>query len=167
MSYPSFVAAGTFQNGIGALTVPQPTGIQNGDLLMLFVETANEVVTTPTGYTIAPSSPQGTGTAGAAGGTRLSVFYKIAGTSEGSVSVADSGDHQDAVILAFRNVDDLNPFNTSSGGVQATAATSLTLPSVTTSRSQCMIVNAVGTDNDLNTTANFSAWANEIGRAHV
>jgi hypothetical protein len=84
---PTFVAKGTFTSGAAALTVPQPAGIQAGDLLLLFVETANQAMATPTGWTQVTNSPQSTGTAAAAGGVRLTVFYKIAGASETSVSL--------------------------------------------------------------------------------
>ncbi len=171
MSYPTFVAAGTLQSGTNNVTnLAAPAGIRRGDLLLLLVETANQVVVEAdiTGeigaqYVAAPgAAPQGTGGAGVAGGVRLTVFYKFTAGTEANIGITDGNarDHTAAVILAFRNVDQLNPFNTSAGGVQAAAATSLTLPQVTTTRSQCMIVNVVASDRDLAATNTFSAWAN-------
>lgn len=160
MSYPTFVAAGTGVDAQQAnATVSPPSGIRRGDLLMLFVESANEAVTTPSGWTIAPSSPQGTGTAGASGAVRLSVFYKFSEATEGNVTITNPGDHSYSVMLAFRNVNRKDPFNTSSGTTLA-AGTSLTLPAVTTTRSQTMIVNSIAGDADA-TGAQFSnSWAN-------
>lgn len=171
MSYPTFVAAGTLQSATNNVTnLAAPAGIRRGDLLLLLVETANQVVvaadiTGATGdaYVAAPgAAPQGTGTAGAAGGVRLTVFYKFTTGTEAVLGITDGNarDHTAAVILAFRNVDPLRPFNTSAGGVLATGNTALTLPQVTTTRSQCMIVNVVATDRDLAATTTFSAWAN-------
>jgi len=172
MSYPTFVAAGTLQSGTNNVTnLAAPAGIRRGDLLLLLVETANQVVVEAdiTGeigaqYVAAPgAAPQGTGGAGVAGGVRLTVFYKFTAGTEANIGITDGNarDHTAAVILAFRNVDQLNPFNTSAGGVQTPAATSLTLPQVTTTRSQCMIVNVVASDRDLAATnTTFSAWAN-------
>jgi len=171
MSYPTFVAAGTLQSGTNNVTnLAAPAGIRRGDLLLLLVETANQVVVEAdiTGeigaqYVAAPgAAPPGTGGAGVAGGVRLTVFYKFTAGTEANIGITDGNarDHTAAVILAFRNVDQLNPFNTSAGGVQAAAATSLTLPQVTTTRSQCMIVNVVASDRDLAATNTFSAWAN-------
>jgi hypothetical protein len=171
MSYPTFVAAGTLVSNANNITgLAAPAGIRRGDLLLLLVETANQVVvaadiTGETGaqYVAAPgAAPQGTGTAGNAGAVRLTVFYKFTAGTEANIGITDGNarDHTAAVILAFRNVDQLNPFNTSAGGVQTPAATYLTLPQVTTTRSQCMIVNVVASDRDLAATNTFSAWAN-------
>src|SRR5688500_11199076 len=129
---PVYVAKGTFQSGTGALTVPMPTGIRNDDLLLLVVETANQVITTPTGWTQVTGSPQSIGTAAAAGGVRLGVFWKLVRGTEASVSVADSGDHQTAIVTAYRGVDIVNPFNGTPAGSTQSSTSSVIFPAVTT-----------------------------------
>jgi hypothetical protein len=119
-------------SGTGAVTPALPTGIASGDLLILLCETANEAVTTPTGWTIAPSSPQSTGTAAATTATRLSIFYRIATGSDSAPVIADPGDHLIAQIMAFTGVDQTTPFNASAGDVNASASTAVTVPAVTT-----------------------------------
>ena len=97
-----YVAAGTFASGTGAITVTVPSGYQNDDLFLLFVESANQAIRTPSGWSILPDSPQGTGTAAAA--TRLSIFYKWVSGTQSSVSVDDAGDHTGGLIHCYRYV---------------------------------------------------------------
>lgn len=157
---PAFVAVGAFQSGTGALTVPPPAGIAANDLLVLLVESANQAITTPTGWTQVTNSPQSTGTAAAAGGVRLGVFYKFTAGSESSASVADTGDHTTAIMAAYRGVDTTSPFNATAGSVQASASASWTLPGVTTTGDNCLIVLAIGNDRDLNNSASISSFSN-------
>src|SRR5882672_7107385 len=70
---PTFIAAGTFAEGTGNITPGPPAGIQANDILLLFVETANETVSAPAGWSAVADSPQGTGTVGGATSTALTV----------------------------------------------------------------------------------------------
>lgn len=126
----TFVATGAVGSAVVGLTPAQPAGVAAGDLLLCLVETANEVVATPAGWTIAPSSPQGSGTAGATTAVRLSIFYRIATLSDACV-FADPGDHIIARIIAYRIVDPTTPFAANAGNVAATSA-AVTFPTVTT-----------------------------------
>jgi len=47
----TLVNIGAFASGAASLTVAQPASTQAGDLLLLMVESANEVIATPSGYT--------------------------------------------------------------------------------------------------------------------
>ncbi len=154
-----YIGQGTFASGAAALSVGMPAGIEAGDLLLLMVETANQAVATPSGWTQAPNSPQGTGTAAAAGGVRLTVFYKVAGSSESAVDVADSGDHQVAVVSAYRGVDPGQPINSSAGSVQA-ATVNMVFPGVVTTVPGTLVVLACAQDTDANSTATASGYAN-------
>ncbi len=145
---PFLAGFSAVQAGSGALSVsPPPTHAQD-DLLLLIVETANEAITTPSGgWAIAPSSPQGIGTAGSTGATRLSIFWKIASSSEGNVTVADSGDHQIARMVALGSVDVSNPFDVSAGDTASTS-TSASFPSATTTGANRLILWSLSRDND-------------------
>src|SRR3989338_8330599 len=75
---PTFVASGGQASGTVAITPVMPTGVLQNDILLLFLETANQAITVSGGtetWTAVANSPQGTGTAGAAGATRLTVFW--------------------------------------------------------------------------------------------
>lgn len=159
MAQPIFVAKGAFNSGIAALTVAMPAGLRNGDLLLLFIETANQAITTPAGWTQVTNSPQSTGTAATAGGVRLGVFYAIAAGAEASVTVADSGDHQTAIVMAYRNIDPAAPFNVTAGSVGA-ATTAMVFPTATTTVANTLIVLAAAMDIDSASTTTMGTITN-------
>lgn len=157
---PTHVGKGTFTSGTGALSVPPPGSLAADDLLLLVVESANEAIATPTGYTQVANSPQSTGTGAAAGGVRLAVFYKVTTGSESNVTVADTGNHTTAQIHAFRGVDPTTPIHQTAGAVDAAATTALSAPAVTTTLTNCLIVNAIGLDKDAADSDTLSSVAN-------
>lgn len=146
-------------SGTAAVTPALPTPISAGDLLLLVCETANEAITTPTGWTIAPSSPQSTGTAAATTATRLSIFYKIATGSDTAPVIADPGDHLIARIMSFTGVDQTTPFNANAGGVNGTASTAVTVPTLTTTVDNAFILMCASWVTDT-ATAQGSAYTN-------
>lgn len=156
-------ATGTVQQGTGALTVAWPTH-QTGDVALLFVETPNvaAALTTPNGFVEIANSPQATGTANAAGGTRLTVYWaRATSAAMASPVLAAVANHQIAVILTFRGVRSVgNPFDTTAGSVKAAASTSTTFPSVTTTAANNLIVLAAAVDLDLASTAVWSSFTN-------
>lgn len=159
MAIPAWKAKGTFASGTGALSVAWPTSgsYAVGDLALLICESANQAHTTPSGWTPVANSPQFTGTAAAAGGVRLSVFYKYAtSTSETNVSVADTGNHTTGQIHVFKAC----VIETTIGGVRTPAGTSITFGSLTTANDNDLIVFCLANDRDAASTANLSAWTN-------
>lgn len=161
MAIPPFVGAGTFVSGSGSVTPGLPAGLASGDLMIMLLQTANEAVpATPTGYAgEIPGSPQGIGTAATAGSTRLTGFYKFAGPSESAVGTGDSGNHQCAVVLAFRDVATSGTFN-ANGGDTASASTSIAFPNVTTTVADCLIVNILAHAIDASSSTQSSGEAN-------
>lgn len=149
---PTFQAIGTFTSGTGALSVPVPVGYQNNDVFVLFVESANEAIATPAGWTQAANSPQFTGTAGATGGVRLGIFYKVVSGVQAAVPVVDTGDHTTAIIANFRGVDTVSPINITSGSVDAAAVSAINTPGLTTTIPGALVINAIGLDKDFNSS---------------
>lgn len=150
MAAVSYVGVGAFTSGTGAITVPMPTFIQTGDLLLLFVETAREPVATPSGWTAGFSASNTAATPGNNGAITLQVFYKISAGNELNVSVADAGDHQFAAAVAYRGVNPINPFYSSATGFGG--GSTFNLPSVI---SQCVgtrVVYGIGLGSDFNTS---------------
>jgi len=160
LNAPTFVGKGAFASGTGGLTVAVPASYQAGDLFLLFVESANEAIATPAGWTQVVNSPQYTGTAAAIGGVRLAVFYKAASGAEESVAVADTNNHTTAIIANFRGVDPESPVHLSAGGVDAVATASLSAPALTTTMTGTLIVNAIGLDEDAVKTPTLSSETN-------
>lgn len=161
MALPTFVAKGTFASGIGDVTPGLPAGIAANDLLLLAVESAKQAAAAPSGWTECPSSPQENsgGSAGGSNAVRITAFYRIATGSDTDPTVADTGDHTTALIVAYRGVNTSSPFNTSAGAGYA-ASTTITAPGVTTTVADCMIVHLIGSDRDSNSTTSMSGWTN-------
>lgn len=161
--------------GKGADAVPvtgaaqYPTGWQVGDLMILFVETANEAITgPPAGWTELASSPQGTGTAAGSASSRLTAWWRIAQTGDAGASITGTYNHCIGFILGFYNVDQVTPFDvTPVGDVEASAVTAITYPSITTATDGSMIVfvtsNQVDTSTSQVSAATFAGLASVTG----
>jgi len=163
---PAFVAAGTVASGAGAITPALPSGIAANDILLLFLETANQAISISNQnggtWTAVTNSPQGTGTAGGTSATRLTVFWSRYNGTQGAPTTSDSGNHQLGRIVAYRGcATSGNPWDVTAGGVEATSDTSGAIPGATTTVGNTLVVAAISTDKpDAAGTANFSAWAN-------
>jgi hypothetical protein len=156
---PVFVAAGVIAEGTGAVIPALPAGWQPGDLLRLFVETANEAVTAPAGWAASADSPQGTGTAASTTATRLTIFWKRAVVGEIAPTVADPGEHAIAQILAYRHcVSSGNPWDVTAGNTGA-SSTSVSIPGDTTTVVNCLVELAVSHQTDIG-TAQVSGFTN-------
>jgi hypothetical protein len=111
MALPTYKGSGTFTAGVGAITPPMPTAgaaPAAGDILLLVCESENQAITlsTAAGFIECPGSPQGTGTGGTTGSTRLATFWKRAVGGDTAPTVADSGDHTTGQIHCFAGVKD-------------------------------------------------------------
>lgn len=159
MSLPTWVSNGTWTQGTGNLAVDYPAGLVANDLLLLFVQSNNEAVTTPTGWTEI-GTQTGQGAALTAGSTRLAVYYKVAaGTETGTFTVTDTGDHTFGITSAYRGVNVSAPIN-AVASTAAAASASLSWPSVTTTRNDCLLVFARGGADDAAAADRITAWAN-------
>jgi len=163
---PTFVAAGNVASGTGAITPALPANIVTGDILLLFLETANQAITIPTPnggtWTQVTNSPQGTGTAGGSSATRLTVFWSRYNGTQGAPTTSDSGDHQLGRMIAIRGaVASGNPWDVTAGGIEATSDSSGSIPGATTTVGNTLVVAVVAASlPDATGTANFSSWAN-------
>jgi len=163
---PTFVAAGTVTSGTGAITPALPSGIAANDILLLFLETANQAISISNQnggtWTAVASSPQGTGTAGGSSATRLTAFWSRYNGTQGAPTTSDSGNHQLGRIVAIRGVATSgDPWNVTAGGVESTADTSGAIPGATTTVANTLVVAAIATSlPDSTSTTRFSAWAN-------
>lgn len=150
MPVPQYRSANAaFVAGTGSITVTVPADYVVGDLLLLLVNTANQPISAPSGWTQVANSPQSTGSAGSAGGVSIQAFWKLAGSGEASVSLPDAGSYIAARMFAFYDVDVNGPIHVTAGSVLATAASGYWyLPSVTTTLYNCLIVQCIGIDRD-------------------
>lgn len=164
MAAPTFVG---FDQGGGLagvnLTPNASTAID--DILILCVETANEgipAVTGQTGFVEVTGSPQTVGTPADAAATALQVFWKrcaVAGDTTTAVTSADPGNHHTATLVTIRGCPTTgDPWNVVAADTGA-SSTSVTWPSVTTTVSDCLILNIMGSGFDSG-TAQFSGQTN-------
>src|SRR5256712_3870456 len=159
---PTFQAAGTSQNGTGAVSPAWPAHAID-DLALLFIESDGSqpaTLSTPAGFAAVLNSPQTTGAT--CTGTTMNVFWaRATSTSMSAPTVADSGDHNYAQILTYRGVIDTgNPWDVTSGGVKAAPSTVLPTPNgVTTTVADTLIVQGVARNLD-GVGAMLSAEAN-------
>ena len=160
MAYPRYIGKSAFASGTGALTVAALTGTQAGDIIILFAESANQTINTPTGYSVL-ATQIGTGTAAAAGGVRIATFYRILeDAADTSTTVADSGDHTTAIKMLFRDTSLADgAFFVTATSTQA-ATTAMVFPAVTTATGESLVVLAVGQDTDAASTATVGTVTN-------
>lgn len=154
--YPTVVSVSSLDSATASIThnIGGTLGGANvtknrGDLIIIFLESANQAFTAPVGGGYTQLTANGTGTAGAAAATRLTIFYKISNGTETTYVTGDSGDHQTVGSLIIRGVDRENPINTSAGAAAAANVT-VTWSAVTQTRPECMIINAAAFDRDAN-----------------
>lgn len=162
---PFVVSVGT--RGTDSVNPGLPAGYAANDIFLMAVETANEAISTPSGYSTVTDSPQGTGSAGVAGGVRLTLFWKRASGSESTVALADSGDHTQGWIVCVRGcVTSGDPWEASAGDVASSASTSVTFPAVTTLGTDRLILNFLAHDTDA-LVPQTSAWTNAALRFYL
>lgn len=164
---PSFVAAGTTKNGIGSVTMSYPAGLATNDVMILLQETlgSDAAPAAPSSWAQITNSPSADSTF-----TRISAFWRRYNSSDitdilagilGGPTLSDAGDHQNAVIVAFRNCYQTgNPWDVTAASAAGAAGTALSAPTVTTSGTNRLILAIATSNNDLALTAEFSAWTN-------
>lgn len=161
MALPTFVNVGTSQSAATAITPGMPASVLANDILLLFIETADQAITVSGGtetWTEVTGSP-----VSVAGLTRLTVFWARASQdAPTSPTTSDSGDHQTGRIMAVRGcVTSGNPWDVTSTGTEAVSDTSGSITGLTTTVQDCLVVAAMAVDAPTaNGTTNFSAWAN-------
>src|SRR5216684_1105333 len=160
MALPTFVAAGAPASGTGNITPPLPAGFLANDILLMFIETANQAVTIPTGRANVTGSPQGVGTVGGSSSTMLTILWKRAVASETTPTITDPGDHALGFIAAFRGCIGVNnPWDVTSTVTDAVSSTSFTIPGATTTRPDCLVVLACALHLD-GVAPRVNSWTN-------
>lgn len=152
------VAVGAVDSGTGAITPGAPSGRASGDILVMFLETVSgETPSTPSGWTQLATVADTTDL------TRLTVLWRRAdGTATDVPTIADPGDHVVGRTIAFRNVlGSGSPFDVTTTGTLSAAATSVSIPSATTTVSDVVeVITALAGTRDGNSTAECSAYTN-------
>lgn len=135
-----------------------------GHIGVCIVETGNQAVTTPTGWTVATPA-QGSGTTGATGtGTMASLFVKRLQSGEVAPTIADTGDHQMAQIVTIDDGGTVSdPVNfLAAGSVLTVASTSVSIPGLDTTSlgDNCLVMAFATFSTDTLTTQFGQTWTN-------
>lgn len=163
MAAPSIRSVGAVASGTASVTVNLPASWQENDILVIVASTANQDFPTdpPTGWSNPPTTPTGFGTAGAAGGLKLKVYWKRAGASESNVVLGDAGSYSVARMMAIQGaVTSGTPWETDATSNQTSANTTVTWSSLTTSGADRLIVGLLGGDRDAASTADVGTPTN-------
>lgn len=167
MPTPFFQARGTIAQSTVGLPSTNPVQWPShavNDIGILVIETSADdstfSVTTPVGWQSVPGSPV-TDVANA-NGSKLQVWWKrAASASEAGVEIPDTGNHQIGAIFTFRDcISSGNPWDVTTTGNKTTASTTATVPAVTTTIADTLIVMIVGRPNDNNSLTHFGVPVN-------
>jgi hypothetical protein len=132
-SAPTFVGAGavSWRANSGNLTPALPTGLQQGDLMVLLKRGSSQ--NAPSGWTVHDSTP-----------LLANICYKVAGASE-SAPTTSTTQAGGAVILAFRG----GAWGSiPSGSVESQGSGAVVVSSVTTPEANCLILVFTGGQDD-------------------
>ncbi len=147
---------GIVVGGAGNVTPSIPSGYSDGDIMFLACETANETISTPSGWTLLTGTPVSVSTSG--NETRLTIFWQACSGTVSSPSLADAGDHIAVISFFITGTDPAGFVDTYDTGTVTTATTAVSFPTVTTTVDATLIVNILA--KDLGTTNAFSSAAN-------
>jgi hypothetical protein len=158
-STPTFVAAGTALSASIGGSPGLPSGTAEDDILLLLIETANEAIAAPDGtWGAVDNSPSST--SGASTASRITAYWKSAGSGEVAPTLADPGDHIHAVILGFRGCPTSgDPWNVTAAGT-VNATNSVSIPAVTTTLANCLIVNILSIGGDFSGADRVDSFTN-------
>lgn len=165
---PKFIAAGDVASGTAAITPSLPIGIAENDILLLFLETANQPISIDNQnggvWAEVDKSPQcvGATTGTDSTATRLTVFWSRYNGTQGAPTTTNSGDHQIGRMIAIRGATTSgNPCDVTGGGFQFTASTSGSIPGATTINGNTLVVAAAAVSlPDSTSSNNCYSWSN-------
>lgn len=161
---PTWQANGAMAQLATAITPAFPTGILPGDILVLFLETANQAISIANaggGTWTEIGTQTGTGTAGSTSATRLAMYWSRYDGVQTAPTTSDSGDHQTGFIASFRGCKQSgSPINATATFTTEAGPTTANIPGATTTVNNCLVVLAVADDWDNASTTRYTTWAN-------
>jgi hypothetical protein len=130
ITFVSYNGSSQARPGVSA-TINKPTGATTGDLLLALVWTYQlQTITPPSGFSLAPSTPQHENGAN----TYQTIYYRIVDGTEGSSFVFNfpsSGCYNISMMACYRGVNNTTPFDTQSVNIDSTNVTTHPFSAVT------------------------------------
>lgn len=158
MAIPTIVGVGAATSGVGAITPAYPGGYTAvaDDIALTFIECESaDIVTPPTNWALVIASNVTTGTT-----TKLSVLWRRLTAAESAPSIADAGDHMVGQMIVVNGcVASGNPYSQAAQTTEVVSDTTVSIPGVTTTVADCLLLYAFGTGQDLASTAGATGWA--------
>jgi hypothetical protein len=165
MGAPLFRANATWNSGTGSITTNFPAGYQVDDILVLIFETANNTGAGQSGLTSGTQTNLTTNgwarcansntsllspTVAASQNTLLDVWWNRAtNTSQTAVSIGDTGDHTQCVMLAFSGaVKTGNPWDDAINVTMTTASAQTNSKNLITSTANTLIISVLSSPRD-------------------
>ena len=148
--------------GSGSVSVPWPTPYAVNDIGVMVIETSatDATQTPPSGWTAVTGSP--VVDVASTAGSKLQVWWKRATTtSEPSVTIGSFTDHYNAKMFTFKGAKTTNnPINASVAGTKTIASYYATVPSITPTETNSLIVMIVGRPDDNASSTHFASQVN-------
>lgn len=159
MAAPTIVGVGAQAAGAAGITPAFPGGYTAvaDEILLTFRECDNaDTVTVPAGWTLVTSVGVASGTT-----TKLSAIWRRAQNGDTAPTLADAGNHQVGRMIVVRGcVTSGDPWDVFATSTETVADTSVSVPGVTTTVIDCLILAAFSTGQDIASTAGATGWTN-------
>ncbi len=156
---PTVVGVGAAVSGTGTIAPAFPGGYTAvaDDIAVTFTECNNtDTLTPPAGWALINASTVASGTT-----TKLSAIWKRIVGGDTAPTIADAGDHLVGRMIIVRGcVTTGNPWDIATPTTELTADTTVSIPAVTTTVPDCLILAAFATGQDVASTAGATSWVN-------
>lgn len=157
MPVPTVVGVGAIASGTTTVTPAYPAGYTAvaDDVAITFIETESEIVAAPTNWAVVTTSTVSSGTI-----SKLTAFWRRLTAGEAAPAYTTTANHKVGAMIVVRGcVATGNPWDQALPGTELVADTSVSIPGVTTTAANCLVIAAFGTGQDVaNTTA--LTWTN-------
>lgn len=153
---PTYRATGAILSGTAAISPAMPTGVQPGDLMLMFCENSGEAAQTASGWTQVVAIGNT--------GTYLTVLYRIntSGLND-ATTTSDAGDHQTCRIMSITagTFCPSSPIHGTPVTSTQAATTAVSITGMTTTVNNTLVVQAQAASlPDSNNTAQFGNVTN-------
>jgi hypothetical protein len=159
VAIPAVVGVGAAASGLAAVAPAFPAAYTPvaDDVFLTWCECDGaDVLVPPSGWALAVASVLSTGTT-----SKLSVLWRRAQAGDTAPSIADPGNHLLGRMIVVRGCAATgNPWDVAFFTTELAADTTVSIPGVTTTANDCLVLTAFGTGQDVASTAGATAWAN-------
>jgi len=158
MAMPVVVGVGAAASGQAAVTAAYPGGYTatTNDIGIIFQECENaDTPAAPSGWSIIVTQALTSGTT-----SKLTAMWRRIQAGDTAPSVPDPGNHQTVTMIVVSGcITAGNPWDVFTNTTELVSDTSVSVPGVTTTVNNCLILAAFGTGQDVNNTTALT-WVN-------